>query len=251
MTPGSILIEDNSVTNIDLTDPFAAGVSFAPTPSFAVVHDVDGTGAADFLSGGAANDLLSGLGGNDVLTGHVGNDALDGGNGTDTAVYSGAVEIDRNPLHWTVSDAGGTNSLTDVEIVDDSAAGRILLVGLGGYDTIQQAINAAANGDTIMVAPGTYNESLLVNKDVTILGANAGIAPDDLGRGVESLITGGVNVSADGVTIDGVMISGSVNVSGSSWPAGVYVSGDNLTLSNSVLAGPTAAVNVDATTVRS
>ena len=44
------------------------------------------------------------------------------------------------------------------------------LVGGGGYATISDAIAAANNGDTILVAPGTYNESLLINKEVNIVG---------------------------------------------------------------------------------
>ncbi|HAK95678.1 MAG TPA: hypothetical protein DCM87_11905, partial [Planctomycetes bacterium] len=34
--------------------------------------------------------------------------------------------------------------------------------------TIQSAINAAATGDTILVAPGTYTETIVVNKDLTL-----------------------------------------------------------------------------------
>ena len=36
------------------------------------------------------------------------------------------------------------------------------------YTTIQSAITAAFPGDILMVDPGTYNESLLVNKSLTI-----------------------------------------------------------------------------------
>ncbi|MFN7828934.1 MAG: hypothetical protein ACK5RR_13295, partial [Acidobacteriota bacterium] len=49
-----------------------------------------------------------------------------------------------------------------------------LKVGPGEtYATIQSAINAAATGDTIEVAPGTYTENLTINgKNLIILGPN-------------------------------------------------------------------------------
>jgi parallel beta-helix repeat protein len=41
------------------------------------------------------------------------------------------------------------------------------------YPTIQEAINAANPGDTIMVATGTYLENIVVNKTVTLIGEDS------------------------------------------------------------------------------
>jgi hypothetical protein len=42
----------------------------------------------------------------------------------------------------------------------------------GMYPTIQAAVNASQNGDRVLVAPGTYNESVTINnKQISIIGA--------------------------------------------------------------------------------
>jgi pectin methylesterase-like acyl-CoA thioesterase len=52
----------------------------------------------------------------------------------------------------------------------------ILTVGTGGaYSSIQLAVNAAVNGDTISVAAGTYTEDVTVTgKSITIDGDESG-----------------------------------------------------------------------------
>ncbi|HEY0012047.1 MAG TPA: hypothetical protein VGB79_04255 [Allosphingosinicella sp.] len=85
ITPNPLFIENNSVTNGDLTDPYSAGVRFEPMPiSTTTAFDIDGTEMHDKLSGNAGNDVLSGLAGADTLNGNGGDDTLDGGEGGDT-----------------------------------------------------------------------------------------------------------------------------------------------------------------------
>ena len=54
------------------------------------------------------------------------------------------------------------------------AAGHIIHVP-GDYSTIQAAINAASNGDTIIVAAGSYKENVVINKSLILQGAQAGV----------------------------------------------------------------------------
>ena len=43
------------------------------------------------------------------------------------------------------------------------------------YMTIGAAVAAAASGDTIKVCPGMYTENVVLNKSLTLLGAQAGV----------------------------------------------------------------------------
>ena len=139
--------------------------------------------------------------------------------------------------------ANGTDLLTGVEKVSDGAGHNFLLVGSGGYDTIQEAIDAASPGDTIEIAAGTYDEHVVIDKAVTLLGANAGVDGADGGRGPETVITGGVKIQAGGpVTVDGVEISGSYDTFGtpditSPSHIGLLIGSPNVTIENSVLTG--------------
>jgi len=93
-----------------------------------------------------------------------------------------------------------------------------------GYDTIQAAINGAAEGDTIKVAAGTYDPSIetlfpiIINKSLTLLGAQANVdpRPSKGGRsGSESIIDADETSqsvlqisSASDVEINGFTITG-------------------------------------------
>ncbi|MDD3714507.1 MAG: right-handed parallel beta-helix repeat-containing protein [Atribacterota bacterium] len=92
-----------------------------------------------------------------------------------------------------------------------------------GYDTIQAAINGAAEGDTIKVAAGMYNSSIetfpiTINKSLTLLGAQANVdpRPSKGGRsGSESIIDADETSqsvlqisSASDVEINGFTITG-------------------------------------------
>jgi len=193
------------------------------------------TGGAgnDTLSGGAGNDTLLGGEGNDTLTGGAGDDTLDGGAGTDTAVYAtavsaGDVSYDGGTGGWTVSaGAEGTDHLMNVEAIQHGGEGRILLVGGGSqYATIQSAIDAAASGDTILIAPGTYAENLTIATDgiklvgsegTVIAGTITGNPPlsGNLDTWLETATgysgTDGITVNADNVTIQGLTLTGFKN----------------------------------------
>jgi hypothetical protein len=200
-------------------------------------------GDSDFFGNALANILRGANGFNDDLTGRAGNDTLLGRGGDDTANFTtslavgniASVATDTDPITggtqagWQVNASGGgegTDLLNDIEFVDGAEAGRFLLVGNGGFTTIQAAVNAANAGDTIVLAGGvTFTENVTVDEDVTIISA-----------GTDAIIAGGLNITANNVTIDNVTIQGGTNVFAGE-VVGIYVQGDNFAIQNSVLDG--------------
>ena len=115
------------------------------------------------------------------------------------------------------------------------------------YDSIQEAIDAAGNGDTVHIAPGVFSGNLTIDKEITLLGAFAGTPGNHASRSLvdgtgETTIVGVIDVQAHNVTLDGLRVLDGGTIL--SQNAGVYVRGDNVTLTNSVLYR-TGAVDAD------
>ncbi|HUE73169.1 MAG TPA: right-handed parallel beta-helix repeat-containing protein [Pirellulaceae bacterium] len=90
-----------------------------------------------------------------------------------------------------------------------------LTFGTEAFTTIQGAVDAAAAGDTVRVAPGTYAESVNINKQLFVLGNQNGIDAQD-GRvgAAESIVSNGstsFQLSVDDIVLDGFTIQGAIN----------------------------------------
>ena len=101
------------------------------------------------------------------------------------------------------------------------------------FATIQSAVNASVDGDTILVAPGIYYENIYIDRTAIHLRSEAG---------PELTIIDGSNLAqvikieaVSSLVIEGFTIQrGSPGVS--SWPAGVWIgSGLNITIRNNIV----------------
>ena len=130
----------------------------------------------------------------------------------------------------TVSVESGSISNTSVVTVSDSAP--TVTVGTDGdYATIQSAIDAVSSGYTILVRDGTYDEHIVVNKQLTIQGENGAesVIIDNSSSGNQHVVhITSNNVNITGCTIQGATI-GDV--------AGLYVEGNNGIFLNNVISG--------------
>lgn len=83
------------------------------------------------------------------------------------------------------------------------------------YSSIQEAINAAKNGDVILIPVGIYREKIVINKSVTLKGAGMHLTVID-GDGLGTIMT----IKADEVSIEGLTIRNARETDGAS---GIYV----------------------------
>jgi parallel beta-helix repeat protein len=110
--------------------------------------------------------------------------------------------------------------------------------GEGNYTSIQEAVNNAQNGDTILVSPGAYRENVNVNKELAII-SSTDLLGDVMNR---TYVIGAVptndvfNIRSSNVTISGFHILGGPSGTDTYQEAGLYLEGvQNCLLSNNTL----------------
>jgi nitrous oxidase accessory protein NosD len=122
----------------------------------------------------------------------------------------------------------------------DVAEGVLTVGEMGQYATIQEAVDAAKDGDTVKILPGAYRENITVSKNIAIIGssreevtlvAESESSPVLFVRGVEDFVVDSVSFQSGGSVINFSRSSGQVvncNIAGGRF--GISFSGDGRTL---------------------
>lgn len=122
-------------------------------------------------------------------------------------------------------------------------------VGEPTFTTIQSAVNSATSSDTIQVTAGTYGEHVVIDKPLTLNGANVGISGTSTSRVAESIVDGSdtdapFRINSDGVTIDGFTVAGGAN---GGYNSGISAPFGNVTIKNNIITANTIGVFANCT----
>jgi hypothetical protein len=208
---------------------------------FDLGNDLDGTHALNSGASGASASLngstmLKGAGGMngspvslDLAGGRISVGGTDGpvkvggpGGGAVTQDF-GDVHLDTDGSHWVLTDGVDSIVLTGASSVTiDGQVYRLVDhfgSGEGGHQTIQAAVDAAGDGDIVLIAGGTYTEQVVVDghSNLTIQALSGDdvdvVAPADVvqtatsssGRALNGVITvlDSTNVEIVGLDVDG------------------------------------------------
>ncbi len=129
------------------------------------------------------------------------------------------------------------------------AGAAVFTVGKNGeenYSSIQEAVNNAQSGDTIIVSPGVYWENVNVGKQLSIISSSEQ-SGDMINRTyvIGATPTNDVfSVSSDNVTISGFHVIGGPGMD--TYEAGIYLDGvQNCSLHNNTMILNNAGINLN------
>jgi nitrous oxidase accessory protein NosD len=103
---------------------------------------------------------------------------------------------------------------------------------LTAFKTVQRGVHASSDGDTVLVATGTYVENPVVGKKITLAGSGKGDCVLDAGGNGVTLTV----IAADGVTIRDLIVT---NASGDAF-GGIFCASSTLSVKSCRIEGNSA-----------
>jgi nitrous oxidase accessory protein NosD len=162
------------------------------------------------------------------------------------ALMGGATTLMLLALSLPAANAGAVPVPDNPNVVDDDgfAEEGNCASTESAFPTIQEAVTAASAGDTIHVCRGSYEESVIVDRTLTLLGAKDGVDARSRASTAESVVdppgtvAPGFSLQADDIVVDGFTFEGADD------HAGVYTSPTfaGYTVENNIVRGNTIGV---------
>ena len=112
-------------------------------------------------------------------------------------------------------------------LVSTVSANVLTYDGKENAGSIQDLINTTSSGDSIYLAGGTYHENLLINRPIVFGALDTNNPPEIVSSGSSGA---GITLASDGITINGVNISGTA-------PHGLLVQSNNNRISAITVTG--------------
>lgn len=125
-------------------------------------------------------------------------------------------------IHLSVSPVHAAVSITDSS---------------GNRGSVQSLINSSANGDSILLKSGNYYENIVIDRPITFGAADRSNPP----KFVSLNGTAGITLTADGVVLDGIIISGAAQ-------QGLLVHSDNNKIANLSVSGMETGIGLASAT---
>jgi hypothetical protein len=221
-TPSQATITNNTITNC--TDGIAVGYD-ATDGSIVVAHGNILTG-----NGKGINSTHPAVNGTQNWWGTAVKSTIQ-------ANITGSVTFEPyyvNSGKTTLSNVAVTNVYVDDNYSDGVADTHIF--GYDAFNTIQEGINAVADNGTINVVAGTYNESVLIEKKLTLVGSGE-TKPVITGLAPANYIVKINGASASGSVIDNVEINGGgVKAGDNGFDYGILIdNSDGVNINNCVI----------------
>jgi serralysin len=149
--------------------------SYSGRYTLSVVSDsltLNGSAAADRITGGLGNTVINGLDGNDYMDGGLGADKLYGGNGNDTLIGNSD-----NDLLYGGAGADSLSGGSGLDLLEGGAGNDILR---GGLAADQFLFRSTSNTDTVLDFQDGIDKIRIIGGPTSIAGLTIAQAGDDV-----------------------------------------------------------------------
>ena len=99
-----------------------------------------------------------------------------------------------------------------------------------GAGSVQDLINASASGDSVLLGPGKYSGNIIIDRAIVFGALERDAPPEIVSEGLA-----GITVAADGVVVDGVIITGDAR-------NGIIIQSKNDRIENVTITGLTQGI---------